>query len=552
MTASPRKRHLLVLAAVWITLFVPQPAHAQLKLNVPIDDPAYDYLQLLLATTPVTDEVFTTRPLSRKQFAVVVLKANRNRENNGHPGNEPRAFALTYLKDRFRCDITALSNPKPVRRLRLFDHVRFGFMNLHAASRRFPDPRIDAVLQPFTEETEDRKLVDGANFAIESSHSLSLGSLLNLYYQGRVLAAHPRASTNAEGDLNYETLRLYALLSVGNLTLLIGQDSMVWGPGAGGSLVLSSNAAPLGSFKTLPLVKFSNNQPVRLPWIFSGLGPMRFVVFFSKLEEERRDFGRPLYVGQRLNFRPGENVSFGLSHTFILGGRNFPTSYSFWEALAEFFFIRIKQNFIFNVDVGEIRSEDNIANHLMGFDVRVRLPGLRSTEMYAEVASEDIHFNLDRSIQDNVGFRGGIFVPNLLRYGRLGMRVEGTHTPSLFYVSTAPFLSGQTFNQRILGNNLGPSGNALLLRLIYRPIRATTLALTHRFQTRGLGKNGRNLFQHSPNEKRYEVRGSVKRWFNPNLQMTLDFGYQRVWDFNHAPGVNQNNYLAGLSVTVFR
>ena len=79
-------------------------------------------------------------------------------------------------------------------------------------------------------------------------------------------------------------------------------------------------------------------MPIKLPWVFKELGPMRYVIFISRLEENRSDFSRPYFIGKRVNFKSSDNTEFGLSHTIIMGGKDFPASISFFDALSEFFF----------------------------------------------------------------------------------------------------------------------------------------------------------------------------------------------------------------------
>lgn len=534
-------------------LILTQPVNAQLNLNVPEEDPAYEQLRLLLSSFSQQSEIFSTKPLSRGQFSRAILLGGLAYKKSSQIRQGIVPHSLLYLAKRFRKDLKKMTDGHTATwRLQLFERMKFDFINLKGKSRPLPNPRIDAILQPFTRETADRKIVDGQNVAFESSHWLAAGNFASVFYQGRLLLSNPRSKNGLQQDLDYETLRLHVIFSMKNLNLLIGKDSMVWGPGAGSNLSLSGNAAPIGSFQTFPLVKLSNRRPVKLPWVFKGLGPMRFVVFISQLEKNRRDFNRPWYIGQRLNFKPGKTTEFGLSHTFILGGKNFPSSFTFWDALAEFFFIRIKQNFIFNKDFGEIRPEDNIGNHFMGVDFSKQFPGLRFSNIYGEIYTEDVHFNYDRSIHDNVGFHGGIYIPNLLQNNKVSLRLEGTHTPSLFYVGSAPFLSGQVFNQKILGNNLGPAGNEFFLKFTYRPNKTISIAVENRFQSRGVGKHATPEFIGAPNEKRYEVRTIFRKWINDHLNMKLDLGYERVIDFNHSTGKNQNDYFTGLSMKISR
>jgi len=52
-----------------------------------------------------------------------------------------------------------------------------------------------------------------------------------------------------------------------NLELEVGRDSLWWGPGYNGALLMTNNARPFD------LVKLSNAYPYRIPWI----GLLKFI-----------------------------------------------------------------------------------------------------------------------------------------------------------------------------------------------------------------------------------------------------------------------------------
>ena len=68
---------------------------------------------------------------------------------------------------------------------------------------------------------------------------------------------------------------------LGRCEIEAGKDSMWWGPGYHGSILMSNNAEP---FKML---KLSTPSPVSLPWIFKALGPFKVVWFLTQLEDDR-------------------------------------------------------------------------------------------------------------------------------------------------------------------------------------------------------------------------------------------------------------------------
>lgn len=537
----------------WLILavFFPGRIVGQANVNVPPDDPAYVYLDDLVAWGLVTSDISATKPYSRGDFAQLIAEARAAYDKNPAARGAPVvAYALQYLTDRFSDDIDALSADGASRRvqLRLIDELQLGYFNYEGERRTTaPNPRIDADIQPFIAYREGRTFREGQNLALESRHWFSLGDALGVYYQGRLFATDPRTSTGLDGDVNYETLRFYARLTKWNVNLLVGKDGMVWGTGARGNLMFSSNAKPVGSFKTLPLIQFSNQHPIRLPWILHGLGPMRYVLFISRLDEDRRDFARPYLVGLRLNFKSGKNSEFGFSHSYIAGGEGSPASFSLLDGVAEFFFIRRNEGFIFAFR-GATTGGENGANHIMGVDFKLRFPGIRYAEFYNEIYFDDFTFNLSTTINRNIAYLGGFFLPRVTEDGRVSLRVEYTHTGSIWY-GNVPFSGGFTFDRRIFGSDLGSAGNEVYTELRFRPDPETTWSAFADVQFRGvaglefLGPGA----DEGPDEKRLLLGGALTRRLLPNLLLRLEASYMKTATFANIAGDDRDDFFFGVT-----
>src|SRR5439155_834098 len=115
---------------------------------------------------------------------------------------------------------------------------------------------------------------------------------------------------------DYDAARLatgYAKLTVGNVELLVGRDSLAWGPGYHNGLLLTNNAAPLDQ------IKIGAAEPFLLPWIGKWVGPMKALIFLAQLEE-RRDHAYTKLSGMRLTFAPATFLELGASHTVLFDG----------------------------------------------------------------------------------------------------------------------------------------------------------------------------------------------------------------------------------------
>ena len=541
----------LLIAVTLLAYLNPPFLSSQANITVPPTDPAYTYLTDLRAWDLVNSEISGTKPYTRLEFARLVIEVKSNLQPNAvnHSTSLFNA-SLDYLSNRFAKEIKILQGNRGTGKLKIrpVDFVSLSYLNYNARDRILQHRNIDAEVNPFTAYNEGRKLSEGQNFALESSHSMSFGQSASFYYQGRFRFVEPRNSSGVNQGADFETLRFYLQLTLWNINLLVGKDSFVWGTGSRGNLVLSANAKPIGTFNSLPLIKLSNRSPVRLPWIFKGLGPLRYLIFVSRLEDNRSDFAHPYFVGKRVNFKSSSNIEFGLSHTIILGGKDFPVSISFFDAFAEFIFIRSKQNLLFNIEVGEVSHEGNIANHFGGFDFRIRVPGFRFTEFYGEIYAEDIDFKVPELFTEDLGFYGGIFVPRLTPDGRFSLRLEYTHTSTIFYTGSRPQTSGHTFNRRILGSDLGPSGNEIFVEVMYRPTPRTTWSTFVNFQSRGFDKRIVGESSGLQSEKRLQIGGRLTRRLSSKLSLNIDARYQRIQSFAHLPGDDRNRYFSGITL----
>ncbi|MFQ5704932.1 MAG: capsule assembly Wzi family protein [Gemmatimonadales bacterium] len=528
-------------AALFAALTACPPAlAAQANVNVPPDDPAYEYLDNLIAFGLVTSDISGTKPYSRGEFSRLIIEAKQRYDGDRGTYDYPLArSSLDYLSSRFADDVAQVSGTPSSQlvHLRLVDDLQVSYFNYKGEHRALGTPQIDAQLQPFIAYREGRKFQEGQNIAVESRHWIALGKTAGLYYHGRLIGTAPRSSSGFNDDVDFETMRFYFKATKWNIDLLVGKDGMQWGMGQRGNLMLSTNAKPVGTFKTLPLIKLSNTKPVRLPWILNGLGPMRYTLFVSRLEENRSDFPRQFFIGSRLNFKTGKNSEFGLSHSYLLGGEGFPTSFSFFDALAEFFGIRTKQNFFLKFRTGE--KGENIANHFMGFDFKLRFPALRYTEFYNEFYFDDL-FNPSRLFSEQLGYHGGLYVPRLTPNGSFGGRIEVTHTSNIFY----------TVERRVLGSDLGPLGNELHTEIQYKPDGNTVWSGFANAQFRGLGDGKNRRVAGVPDEKRYRLGGTFSRRLRSNVMVRLEASYMRTADFDDVAGDDRDEFFFGLTVRV--
>ena len=104
--------------------------------------------------------------------------------------------------------------------------------------------------------------------------------------------ATPFAETN-----QFRLLDTYVAARVENWNFAFGKQSLWWAPDYGSATLVSDNAEPMYMFRV------SRIAPIKLPWIFGLLGPMKVDAFFWKLSGNEFT-PRPLLQGEKISFKP--------------------------------------------------------------------------------------------------------------------------------------------------------------------------------------------------------------------------------------------------------
>lgn len=145
----------------------------------------------------------------------------------------------------------------------------------------------------------------GINFRSGFSAEAGLAGRFTLYL-------NPEYRASEQGSKG-RLIHGYVKLEAGGAELLAGRDSMWWGPGSHGDLLMTNNARPFD------MVKLTSARPFLLPGFLGRAGLLRPTVFLTSLDEQR-DFPRANLLGMRLDFKPTPRLHIGLSRVFMFGG----------------------------------------------------------------------------------------------------------------------------------------------------------------------------------------------------------------------------------------
>ncbi len=102
----------------------------------------------------------------------------------------------------------------------------------------------------------------------------------------------------------------YITIDMLGATIELGRDSMWWGPGFNGDLLLTNNAKPFD------MIKITSQHPFLLPWLFRYLGLIKPTVFLTHLDKDS-GFPRANLLGMRLDLKPTPHFQIGFNRAIL-------------------------------------------------------------------------------------------------------------------------------------------------------------------------------------------------------------------------------------------
>src|SRR5207249_2632816 len=199
-------------------------------------DAVYDDLERLVTAGLADRVLLNTRPLSRLEAARIVARAIAKIRDDMGDLNARRDLepVLDRLMEEFKIELASLgvrtAEEAPAPGLLSFTPIDRAKTFLGYASRQFS--LINA---------QGRSFKRGVNGGLTFESRAQLGDFLSFYVQPELLQ-----------NEDYGAARLatgYVKLTLWNVELLVGRDSLAWGPGYRNGLMLTSNAAPLDQIR---------------------------------------------------------------------------------------------------------------------------------------------------------------------------------------------------------------------------------------------------------------------------------------------------------------
>jgi len=436
---------------MFIASFIfPSSTLAISSVNLPLDSWAYDALGKLEAQGLIDSALSGTKPYSRLESARLTAEAMKKWEDCGPKKEKPGfvekeliPFLLERLKKEFKAELIELGvlqgSPSPTY-LKPVDELifKYGYQSDNPIFRPQNASPPTHIVYPIYNN-------DGIvyrkhhNFSMEVQGEGRLGNHLSLYYRPIITAF--------EGEnVNFSLEKGYVKLEGFNIELEVGRDSLWWGPGYHGALLLTNNARPFD------LIKISNPRPFVVPII----GPFKFNIFLSRLDYGDPYIHEPLLYGLRLNFKPFPILELGISHIAVFEGEG-RKSLSFGD--------------YFDILYGNVNREGTKldSNQQVAVDFALRwpnfhkiLPVARSLKFYGEWGAEDSGRPPDRR-----AFLLGLLINDFFLWGRIDLHLEYANTsppevPNSWY---SHGFYPPIYHERIFGHHVGTNAEDIFFRL---------------------------------------------------------------------------------------
>jgi hypothetical protein len=483
-------------------------------------DWTYDALQRLVISGLAGRVVMNTKPMSRREMALVlrdILHRIQNNQVQRFADRNDLQDTVLALIEEFTPELLALGvtgygmKQEPPRTLEVkpveYLQWRAGFASNSATS---------------IENSNGERLDVGLNGRVTTSSWLEAGGIAAGYVQ-------PEYQMGADTN-RLQWIEGYVKGRAGFVELVVGRESIWWGPGFHGSMLYSNNAL------ALDMVRLRTAQQVTLPWIFDDLiGPLKFELFFGQLEKEREFYPRSKLTGARLNFSPRPWLEIGFARTIVFDGDGRPKPE--WYAWPRVWFFGNREGTEGSKYAGDNRFALDVAVRLE--NVGKYVPITRDAEVYLDFGWGTFFWPL------KPGAIVGVFLPNLFGSPDTTFRFEYSNTSS-FQFTQAVWQDGYSRKGQVISHFEGTVGEDWFVRLTQRLGEQIDVGME--FDLARIGRTQKGL-EFATKELRRFFGVDVSYRHSPHL--SLNFAGRLEWTNNldFVPGRKEVNQVYTAAVT---
>jgi len=321
-----------------------------------------------------------------------------------------------------------------------------------------------------------------------------------------------------------------------------------WGRGKAGPKMYSANEEPVGMFRVTSV------RPFRLPSFLGVLRPMRLEFFMGQYSGYQfiltpsglaGQWGQslhpqPIIHGERLSFKPTDNLEIGISRTTDYGGPGYPLT---WHT-----FLRT----LFSTGNTLPGAPNKPGARRAGLDFTYRIPGLRNrVTFYADGLAQ--HDEISPLIGPDVAsWNAGIYLPKLPKLPKLDFRAEGVYTDPPYNggdIATgamywdATWITGFQNSGHLMGNWVGREGQDAQAWSNYWFTAHNKLQFSYRHQ-----KVSYQFLPSGGTIMDASVRADV--WMRSMFSISASVQYE-AWTFPVLAGERQNDISTMLQLAIW-
>lgn len=470
--------------------------------QIPLDSWIYPAIERVMALSYLQSSLVGMRPLTRLEAARLLREASLQANLDDLP--TVAGQLLQRLQTEFREELEEGSGGVSARLLRNVELI---------ASYRDGDDSMmsgtDGRQFALDYNNFGRSRADGGNLEFNAQIEARLFDRLLLTWR-------PELAQREDDGSSFATLAAMAAVSCKGVEFSVGRQSLWWGQGRHGSLLLTNNAQPLD------MLRLTNPSPLQLPWLLKHLGPFRFDLFVSRLDEDRI-VSKPYFGGMRFNIKPSRYFELGASRTVMFGGDGRP---------------QVDAGDFLTIVGGEnLSGAEDTSNSIAGVDALINVPHLWGMQIYGELYGEDEAGGLPAKNS----WLAGVYLPQIEPSGRLSLRVEYADTTQLFggnpvLYRHGIYQSGYIYDDQILGHHTGSDATDLFMQLRVDYSERLSLRIGLDYEERGKALALR--------EKHRQADLSATWRLDPKLSLTTRYAYDHIKNSNFVEGDEDSHLLS--------
>lgn len=483
---------------------------ADVSSSLPLGSWVYSALDRLAATGAVQSSLSGNTPYTRSEAARLVVEAEQNvlSDRGVSPLNRK---LVRRLKKEFAGDILSASSSAAKSYFQPITHVTLRYDYRDGQPTTIPRTNGRQFALDYNEAGRD----------YSEHHNVELGLTSELRFSDWLLISwqpflNYLENSYTQAESHFGTRYSKLALQLFAFELSVGRQSLWWGRGKHGSLVLSNNAKPLD------MLRITNPSPIMLPWFFRLLGPTRLDVFWSRLEAQRT-VAEPYFAGMRIDVKPVPWFELGLSRCVIFGGKGRPDIDA-----SEFITILGGKN---------LNGIGDTSNSVAAVDFLVHLPWLWNAELYGEVGGED---EAGAWIAKNA-YIGGLYLPVIESSESVSLRLEHADLSNSVWYRHSLYRSGYTYKGKILGHHVGGGAKDWYIALDWWLADSVQITLGCDWEKRG--------YDQAVFEKHRQPFVAVDWMVSPVWQLKASYANDSIENVGHVAGTERTGHAASFSIT---